>query len=188
MLEAHADPNAKNRYGWTALHYAAHQGNKEIVDILVKAGASVDATDDQHRTPPNYSIDDLHDEVTLRLLNSGVNPSTKNILAWTPLHDAAKYGLEKLAKMLLDKNADVNSKDRDGKTPLHVACIYRHAKILQWLLDKGADQAIKDGKGYIPYNYVSQMHGGWGEGTTILLEDLRREAERQRDESSVGRH
>jgi hypothetical protein len=95
LLEAHADPNTKTRFGWTALHYAAKAGHKEI---LLKAGASVDPTDDNHRTPLNYSIEELHDDVTLLLLNSRANPSTKNILGGTPLHDAAKYGLENLAQ------------------------------------------------------------------------------------------
>ena len=47
------------------------------------------------------------------------------------------------------------------------------------LLNKGADQAIKDGEGYLPYDYASQLFGGWPEGKALLFEDLRREAEEQ---------
>jgi ankyrin repeat protein len=178
MLVAHADPNAANACG-TALHFAARTGQKEIVEILLRAGAKVDARDANGRTPLNYAILDLHDNVTKVLLDAGANPSSKDIFGWTPLHDAAKYGLEGLAKMLLEKNPVVDSQDRNGQTPLHQTAIYRTGTVMRMLLDKKADQAIKCKAGHIPYEYACQLHGGWKEGQDILWEDLHREAERQ---------
>ena len=38
-----ADVNAKDEDGWTALMYAAHNPNPEVVSVLLEAGADVDA-------------------------------------------------------------------------------------------------------------------------------------------------
>jgi ankyrin repeat protein len=39
LLEKGADVNAKDKYGWTALMYAAYQGHEEIVKLLKSYGA-----------------------------------------------------------------------------------------------------------------------------------------------------
>jgi ankyrin repeat protein len=156
----------------------AHEGHKYIVQLLLKAGANVDAYDDNHRSPLKYSINFLHDDVTQILLDNGANPSTKNVLGRTPFHDAAKYDLQNVANMLLAKNADVNAQDGRSPTPLHASAgIYRHGTIMKMLLDKKADQAIQDREGHLPMGWAKQNHGGWKEGEAILLEDVRRELE-----------
>lgn len=44
MLLAHgADATLQSRVGWTALHYAAQNGNERVVRALLLAGAKVDA-------------------------------------------------------------------------------------------------------------------------------------------------
>ena len=42
-LAAGTDVNAKLDRGYTALHYAAHEGHKEIAQLLIAAGADVNA-------------------------------------------------------------------------------------------------------------------------------------------------
>src|SRR5690606_15057485 len=38
--------------GGTALHIAAYQGHVELVDLLIRRGASVNIADDRFHTPP----------------------------------------------------------------------------------------------------------------------------------------
>ncbi|KAK2749750.1 hypothetical protein FQN55_002986 [Onygenales sp. PD_40] len=45
------------KYGWTALHYAAMRGWVDVVDVLLRNGAYVNALDDLGRTPLKISID-----------------------------------------------------------------------------------------------------------------------------------
>lgn len=39
----------------------------------------------------------------------------------TPLHEAAKYGYEKFAKILIDAGADLEVKDKKGRTAKDIA-------------------------------------------------------------------
>ena len=45
------DVNAKSDEGWTALHEAAFEGRKEIVELLISNGADVNAKGESGRTP-----------------------------------------------------------------------------------------------------------------------------------------
>jgi hypothetical protein len=54
LLDAHANPNATNWMGRTALHDAALAGFPEAVELLLKSGAKVEAKDNEARTP--YSL------------------------------------------------------------------------------------------------------------------------------------
>jgi ankyrin repeat protein len=44
-LDAGAEVNERNNYGWTALMHAARLGNDEIVALLVDKGADINAAD-----------------------------------------------------------------------------------------------------------------------------------------------
>ena len=54
LLEAKADPNQRGGDGLTALHKAAGYQRKEILDLLLAAGANPNLTDPQGRTPLDY--------------------------------------------------------------------------------------------------------------------------------------
>src|SRR3989344_366897 len=58
---------------------------------------------------------------------------------FTPLHWAAFNGDEKMAQLLLKKEANVNAVDVDGFTPLHRVARMGNEKMAQLLLKAGAD-------------------------------------------------
>lgn len=51
MIGFGADPNAANERGETALHIAARLGNEELVRLLIKSGASLEAVDNDGAIP-----------------------------------------------------------------------------------------------------------------------------------------
>ena len=51
LLDAAADPNARDRAGFTPLHFAAQQGSMRVARMLLERGATVDAQDDFGNTP-----------------------------------------------------------------------------------------------------------------------------------------
>jgi ankyrin repeat protein len=53
-----ADPNARRKDGWTALHLAAARGYADIARLLVHRGADPDARDAQGRTPLQVAAGD----------------------------------------------------------------------------------------------------------------------------------
>ena len=54
--------HARDAIGATALHYAAEKADRELVRILVAAGASLNARDDKfHATPAGWAIEYLRE-------------------------------------------------------------------------------------------------------------------------------
>ena len=51
LLEAGADPTAKQKGGWTPLHSAAQNGDAEIARLLVEKGADLQAPNDEGLKP-----------------------------------------------------------------------------------------------------------------------------------------
>ena len=50
LLEAGADPNARQQMGWTALHAAAAHDNVEMAQALLRAGADPTLKNDEGQT------------------------------------------------------------------------------------------------------------------------------------------
>ena len=75
-IEAGADVNAKSGYdGGTPLIYAARNGNIEILNILIQAGADIGAKDDEGKTALDYAkesdnYDNLKESETYKALEN----------------------------------------------------------------------------------------------------------------------
>ena len=62
------DVNAKSDEGWTALHEAAFEGRKEIVELLISNGAYVNARGESGRTPLDLATQSKRNLETADLL------------------------------------------------------------------------------------------------------------------------
>jgi len=67
LLNQGADPNARNRFGSTALHLAARHGHVSVVELLLAHGALASRRDNHGNTPAVLATWGVHREV-LRLL------------------------------------------------------------------------------------------------------------------------
>ncbi len=72
-------------------------------------------------------------EAVKQHLTEGVDVNAKDGVGRTPLHEAATYGDEEVAELLIANDADVNAKDNAGTTPL------------DWASGKMADLLRKQG-------------------------------------------
>jgi ankyrin repeat protein len=143
---------------WTKhpLHAAADRGNRAEVERLIAAGANVNQV--LHLsvrgagvagTPlhvalfdcrDNASLDRGHHEVVEVLLAAGADVGLCRLWDGTPLHDAARFGLTRVADMLVSHGADVNSRgDYLHRTPLHLAATYDQPDMIDFLLSRGAE-------------------------------------------------
>ncbi|WP_264376079.1 MULTISPECIES: ankyrin repeat domain-containing protein [unclassified Wolbachia] len=87
----------RNEHGFTPLHNAVHKDHKEIVEVLLQAGANVDA---QHLygTPLHYAVSYCHKETVDVLLEKGANVNAVNTHGMTPLDYAKGQNVEVLLK------------------------------------------------------------------------------------------
>lgn len=76
----------------------------------------------------------------------------------TPLHVAARRGLEEHVELFLSHGADVLATNQEGETPLNAACsgadrpseAGRYLRVIQRLLDAGADPRTAGKKQHTP--------------------------------------
>ncbi|EER93669.1 hypothetical protein BDA96_01G143800 [Sorghum bicolor] len=72
------------------------------------------------------------------LLDNGADPNKKDEPGEVPLHCAAKYGHDEVAKLLLSRGANVDMAYFHG-TPLHIAAVHGKADFMKVLLEQHAD-------------------------------------------------
>jgi len=105
--------------GFTPLHRAALNGHVEGAEVLIQAGAAVDATDEKGQTPLHKAASGDHSEVPKVLIDAGASVDLSDEKEQTPLHRAAELGCPEVAGLLLDAGAEVNATTRfKYQTPL----------------------------------------------------------------------
>ena len=126
---------ADDREQRTALHWACYgsdaEGSRQMIPLLVKWGANVDAVDSFLSTP-------LH------------------LLIW---NDQAGRQVE-LISYLVKQGADINARDNKGRTFLHRLVENRNHDSTRLLLDKLGflvDFGVKDNRGFTPYELAQDF-------------------------------
>ena len=89
--------NAKEEDGWTPLIYAAGEGHKELVELLIANGADVDAKDEDGWTPLHWATVNGHEATVELLLANGSDVNAKDNDGETPL-DWADGGIANLLR------------------------------------------------------------------------------------------
>ena len=140
LLKQHADVNAPQADGTTALHWAARQDDGEMADRLIKAGANVKAANRYGVTPLYLACVNGSAPMIAKLLDAGANANSATTEGETALMTVARTGNVDAAKVLLAHGADVNSKEQwRQQTPLMWAVAESHPEMAQELIAHGAD-------------------------------------------------
>jgi ankyrin repeat protein len=151
LLQQHADVNAAQVDGMTALHWAAYQNDSETVQLLVRSGANVKAANRYGITPLTLAVTNGNAGMVELLLKSGADPNTTLPGGETALMTAARVGTLASVKALLVRGATVDSKDeRHGQTALMWAAAEGHADVVQMLIEVGADYHLRLASGFTP--------------------------------------
>lgn len=141
-----ADPKAvaaKDKSGDTPLHLAALHGQLEVAQILLDAGADVNAKNNYGPfTPGDFwqqiSSNNHQDPVVLLSAHGVDQRDMKN--GYTPLALAEfSTNHKKVVELLVRKGADVNAQAASGATPLFWAVMRDQKDDVQFLLDHGAN-------------------------------------------------
>ncbi|GAA1742327.1 ankyrin repeat domain-containing protein [Nonomuraea bangladeshensis] len=103
LLAAGAEVNGREAGGWTALLWAAANGQAAVARLLVEAGADVDATNDDGDTPLTLAARRGALGVTQVLLEAGADAGKYDGDGDTPLDIAADWVGVHLESALLDQ-------------------------------------------------------------------------------------
>ncbi len=124
--------------GNTPLHRAASKGQAAAVELLLAAGADVDALNDRGAAPLHQAAAAGDAATVAALLAAGADPSTADNDGATPLHVAAEQGQAELAEAIAVAGADLNVTNHNGRTPLDAADEKEHAAVSDLLRRHGA--------------------------------------------------
>jgi ankyrin repeat protein len=114
--------NALDDHKATPLHYASGDtgGNTQVIALLLKAGANLEAKDADGDTPLSWAAESGHVEAVRFLLQAGAKPDSRNNKEGTVLHVAAEQLQVDVIKVLVSAHADVNALNYAGDSPLDI--------------------------------------------------------------------
>ena len=144
LVEQGADVNARFGDGMTGLHWAARNGNAPIAEVLIGAGADLEApTRIGAHTPLHVASAAGRASVVKRLLLAGANPNATTTTGATPLHFAAASGSAEAVAALVEHEANVNAAEpKWGQTALMFAAAAGRTEVIEVLLEGEADPSI----------------------------------------------
>ena len=141
LLERGADPNVRDVYGWTPLHYVC----------LKRAGPS----GAQYRPGPSGAR---------KLVRFHARVDVQGIDGVTPLHCAVIGGFSALVRFLLSAGAKIDAPDVLGQTPLHYAALHHQECAMEALIRSGADQDRTDCYGRTALHFAARNAAEWSLG------------------------
>ena len=91
ILNQGISPNAEVD-GWTALEKASVRNQRNVIKILIEAGANPNRGDEDGMSPLHLSCKDGHVDSADALMKYGASHDKGDKSGYTPLHHAAKKG------------------------------------------------------------------------------------------------
>lgn len=167
LLDAGAEPDARNKRGATALVWAV--GNLQAVTLLLERGADPNVRTVEGRTPLLLAaMQPSGADVIRALLDKGADPLGKDLNGRVPLMAAAGTGSIESMRLLIARGARVNGAMESGGTPLLDAARSRNPAAVRFLIEQGADVNVRTKRG----GSALDIAASWGsvEIVRMLLE------------------
>ncbi|CAJ1330462.1 unnamed protein product [Effrenium voratum] len=184
LLEAGAEKDKADYFGYTPMHGAALSGQLEVVRALLEAGADKDKANyvpeashehtglhepngdfdivrwlvEHGHTPMHAAATYGHWRVVHYLLEAGAEKDPGNCVGRTPMHLACGAGFLDVVKVLLRASADKDKTDSSGRSPLMVAAINGRVEVVKCLLGAGADKSLADHKLETPMYHAAMAN------------------------------
>lgn len=181
LLKAHADVNAPEPDGSTALHWAAYQGDAHVAAMLLAAGAHPNAVTDTGMTPLLLACEAGKVDLVEALLHAGADANQTLGGGETPLMMAARTGSVPVLKVLLAHGVSVAAREKKrGTTALMWAASNGNSDAVRFLISKGADFSARSAStepGRRPYlaqtgrERISEFAGGYGLAGKVVKQD-----------------
>jgi len=144
LTAANVDINEASESGCTALIWALVFKRRDMLSLLLDAGADIE--------PLHYAVTRKDNLAAIKLLiKHGANVTAANETGRTPLIKAAWWGDVEYIQLLLDAGADLERTSNVGKTALHESISSStNTPMIRTLISKGANVNTTDKWGKTP--------------------------------------
>lgn len=152
LIAKGVDVNAKDKKGWTALHWASDKGLTDVVKLLL-GHPKIDLNAKGSRETPLQIASFRGHTIVVNLLlqqkNLNINQQQSPLKGGggggdTALHKASFTGHIEIVKLLLNQtDIQVNIKNRLGYTPLYQASKFGQTEVVELLLNHPDIQVSK---------------------------------------------
>jgi ankyrin repeat protein len=151
QLARRVNVNGQAADGSTALHWAAQRNNLQLVDLLVRAGASAKASTRYNVPPLYFAALNGNAAVIERLLAAGADANGSAYEGQTMLMTAALAGRPDAVRLLLQRGAKVDvAEPYRGQTALMWAASEGNTDAAAVLLEAGASITATSTGGFTP--------------------------------------
>ncbi|XP_007892325.2 ankyrin repeat and SAM domain-containing protein 1A isoform X3 [Callorhinchus milii] len=150
--------NCVDSSGYTPLHHAALNGQKEVVEMLLKNEASTNIADNKGCYPLHLAAWKGDAQIVKLLIHQGPSHAKVNEQNTIESKDLKKYG---------PFDPYMNAKNNDNETALHCAAQYGHSDVVKVLLEELTDPTMRNNKFETPLDLAA--HYGRLEVVKMLL-------------------
>ena len=168
MIHQDCIMEARDEYGWNALHVAAFHGHYEIIERLIGGGVSAKAITTRKATPLLFAVREGHFATVERLLRGNTDSdhvNWKDEYGQNAVHHCVRNGSLEVFNLLMSNGGKVSSENSFGWQPLHIAIAYGHPELVERLLQQGANIEEKLGSSSIKREQTHKIveDGYWAE-------------------------
>ena len=184
LLSRNADPCREDKYGRTAIHYAARRNNTSALHALLlyeKASAAINAVDRKDKSPLGLAIESgAGAAVALLIFYGAEDPegSAKELLKLS-----AHRGSYAAVKVALDKNS---KDDGSGRTSLHWAVWRGEVAVMESLLQNNVEVEAKENDGFTALHLAARC--GCDTAVEFLIQQLRADRNAESGDGKTALH
>ncbi|XP_014787114.1 putative ankyrin repeat protein RF_0381 [Octopus bimaculoides] len=166
--------NQTNSWGLTYLMVACQQGNTDLINLLIDAGAELDMSDKGGNAALHYAVTNHQRDAVALMISRRANVNSQNFRGNSPLHRVVKEkDWKDVLEVILNTRGkyilQINLQNSNGDTPLHLACHWGHIDIIHQLLQQSyIDVNMMDNKGDTPLHLACR--GGQTDIVYLLLQ------------------
>src|SRR5437870_3083799 len=140
MIEQRINVNTPEADGTTALHWAMHRNDMDLVDRLIRAGANVKAKNDFGATPMSEAALLGNAALLEKRLKAGADVESPNADGQTDMMAVARTGNVQAANVLMSHRANVTATEQwREQTALIWAAAQNQPALVKALVAHGAD-------------------------------------------------
>uniref|UniRef100_A0A7N9DBG0 Ankyrin repeat domain-containing protein 19 n=1 Tax=Macaca fascicularis TaxID=9541 RepID=A0A7N9DBG0_MACFA len=135
ILLGSSNPNIKDIYGNTALHYAVYNKGTSLAEKLLSHHANIEALNEEGNTPLLFAINSRRQQMVEFLLKNQANIHAVDNYRRTALMLAVQHNSSSIVSLLLQQNVNIFSQDMFGQTAEDYAVCCDLRSIQQQILE-----------------------------------------------------